>query len=59
MFKQHFRRVVKDQRGSTAFEYAFLAAVVGISLMAAISAMGSAFTGWITQVNTVFTKANN
>ena len=49
------RRFLSDQRGATAIEYALLATIITVGMIAALTTMGSAITGMFNDVSAGFT----
>jgi pilus assembly protein Flp/PilA len=46
-----FRSLIKDERGATAIEYALIASLVSVAVIAALQAVA-------TQLNTVFSEVS-
>ena len=47
-----FTRFLKDESGATAIEYALLAALIGVGIVAAATAVGTKITALFTYVGT-------
>jgi pilus assembly protein Flp/PilA len=45
-----FARFAKDESGATAIEYALIAAGIGVGLVAAMSALSTAFSGLMSEI---------
>jgi pilus assembly protein Flp/PilA len=48
------RRFLRDEDGSTAIEYALIAAILGIGLVASLTSMGGDLNTLLTNVNDRF-----
>jgi pilus assembly protein Flp/PilA len=50
--KNLLARFVKDESGATAIEYALIAAGIGVAIIAAVNALGTAISGKFTSITT-------
>ena len=41
----HFRRLLRDEQGATAIEYAMIAAGIAVAIVAAVNALGVSVLG--------------
>lgn len=53
------RRFVKDESGPTAIEYGLIAALVGVGIIAALSALGGSLSSIFGRVSTELNNALN
>ncbi|SEE26741.1 pilus assembly protein Flp/PilA [Rhizobiales bacterium GAS191] len=49
-----FMRLLQDERGATAIEYAFIAASIFVVIVAAVASIGTSLTAIFTSVNAGF-----
>ena len=54
-----FSQFGKDESGATAIEYALIAAIVGIGIIAALQQLRSQLQGTFTSVSTALQNANS
>jgi pilus assembly protein Flp/PilA len=52
-----FTRFMKDESGATAIEYALIAAIIGIGLIAALGPLRNNITGLFNKIGTGLTNA--
>jgi pilus assembly protein Flp/PilA len=49
---QTLKRFVKDESGATAIEYGLIAALIGVVIIAAVTAVGTEVKGTFTDIET-------
>ncbi|GAB5095176.1 Flp family type IVb pilin [Caballeronia sp. LP006] len=52
-----FKKFIRDERGVSAMEYAILAGIVGVALVAVAGTFSTSVSGWFTYLNTKVTAA--
>jgi len=55
--KNHFTDYISNQSGATAIEYGLIAALIGIGMLAGITAMGGGTNGMWTRISNSVTNA--
>lgn len=57
--KNLFARFANDESGATAIEYGLIAGLIGVAIIAAITAAGGSITAMFTRVSTELNAAAN
>jgi pilus assembly protein Flp/PilA len=55
--KNLFARFVKDESGATAIEYGLIAALIGVAIIVAATALGSQLSGTFTTISSKLSGA--
>lgn len=51
-----FNRFLKDESGATAIEYALIAGLIGVAIIAALTTLGPTISGVFEDINTELEK---